>query len=69
MEILTKFALGDKAWTMRDCKATLFEIGCIVYDGTVRYGASFYDTIPESQCFFSKEELLKYAMDDGNENM
>lgn len=70
MEIITKFSIGDTAWTMRDCKAEPFKIGCILFDGTnFFYGETRFNTIIESQCFKTKEALLKYATDDGNESM
>lgn len=70
MQIKTKFAVGDTVWTIRDCKAAPFEIGCIVFDGTsVYYGETRFDTVVESQCFATKEGLLKYAAGDGNENL
>lgn len=70
MEIITKFAIGDTVWTMHDCKAKPLTIRCILYDGTHNYyGENRFDTIIESQCFATKEELLEYAADDGNESM
>lgn len=61
MEIKTKFAIGDKVWTIQNCKATQFKIRFIgVYDGVITYGADRYASIPESECFATKEELLKY---------
>lgn len=68
MEIITKFAIGSKVWTVRDCKAVCFEVGCILYDGGVCYGETRFDIIPETQCFATKEELLKHIA-DGNKNM
>ena len=61
MEISTKFAIGDKVWKIHDSKA-----GCILYDGAVYYGATRYDVTIATQCFASKEELLKYVADNGN---
>lgn len=69
MEIKTKFALGDKVWIVRDSKARCFEVGCILFDGAVYYGETRYDTTLESQCFPTKEALIKYISDSGNESM
>lgn len=70
MEIITKFPIGAKVWTIRDCKAATFKVGCILYDGTnLYYGETRFDTIIESQCFATKEELLKHVVDDGSESM
>lgn len=70
MEIKTKFALGDKVWTIRNCKAVSFEVACILWDdGGIYYGVSCYDYTSESHCFASKEEMLKYVAEDGNENV
>lgn len=65
MEISTEFAIGDKAWKIRDSKAVCFEVGCILYDGAVYYGENCYNVIISTQCFASKEDLLKYVSDDG----
>lgn len=65
MEIITKFSLGDKLWTVRDCQAVCFEVGCIIYDGAVYYGETRYDATLETQCFDSKESLIKHIA-DGN---
>lgn len=65
MEIKTKFAIGDGVWTIRKCKAVSFEIGCVMYDESgVYYGVYAYELTPESQCFATKEELLKHVADD-----
>lgn len=66
MEISTELAIGDKAWKIRDSKAVCFEIGCILYDGAIYYGETRYDVTISTQCFATKEELLKYVSDDGN---
>lgn len=60
MEISTKFAIGDKVWKIHDSKAVCFEIGCILYDGAVYYGETRYDVTISTQCFATKEELIKY---------
>ena len=61
MEIKTKFNLGDKVWTIRDCKAVCFKIGCILYDGVTYYGETRYDMIIESECFPTKEALMEHV--------
>ncbi len=61
MEISTELAIGDKAWKIRDSKAVCFEVGCILYDGAVYYGENRYDVTIATQCFASKEELIKYV--------
>lgn len=69
MIINAKFKLGDSVWTIRDCKAVCFKIECMIYDGAIYYGESRYDVINEQMCFGTKEELLAYISDDGNENV
>lgn len=81
MNITTKFNIGDRIWTLSHLKAVEFEISSlsiasprillpiirITYCGT---GAN--DTIitaPEDECFTSKDELLKYITDNGNQDM
>lgn len=65
MEIKTKFRVGDKAWTIKDCKAVEFEINYIVVSrNEVRYGDGQYNTTLECECFATKEELLKFVADD-----
>lgn len=67
MDVYLKYDLRDKVWTISQCKAVQFTIGFIgIYDGAVVYGANKYDLIPESECFATKEELLKYVNGDGN---
>ena len=69
MEIKTKFNLGDKVWKIHDSKAVCFKIGCILYDGAAYYGKSRYDLTLASQCFPTKEALIKYVSGDGDESM
>lgn len=67
MEIKTKFNFGDKVWTISQCKAAQFTIGFIgVYDGVIVYGSDKYNLIPESECFATKDKLLKYITGDGD---
>lgn len=65
MEIKTKFAIGDKVWTIKNCKAVEFEVVVITLFGTVIfYGSDRYEMIDEAMCFATKEELLKFVADD-----
>lgn len=70
MEIKTKFSIGDKVWTISNCKATCIEINCIICEvGGVSYASSRYgQAIPENLCFNTKSELLEYISDDDNGN-
>lgn len=69
MEIKTEHSLGDKLWRVRDSKANCFEVRCIVYDGTVYYGETCYELTLSTQCFATKEGLLKYVADNGEEDL
>lgn len=73
MNIKTKFNIGDTLWTVRCCKAYSFTANAIVCDMSIpdtsgnthletcyaegRYG----EFVPESHCFLSREDLLKYV--------
>lgn len=73
MEIKTKFAIGDKVWTIKNCKAVEFEVCSIsinksatLYPATrITYCGAYKDgkitTATEPECFASKEELIKYV--------
>lgn len=81
MGIKTKFTFGDKVWTIKGCKAVEFEVSSIsinlpktllpiiyiTYCGACKDGN--ITTATEPECFASKEELIGYIFDDGNENM
>lgn len=74
MEITTIFNIGAHAWTLHDLKVVEFKISSIsisttriFYCGTRHNGDII--TAPEDQCFNTKDELLKYITDDGNENL
>lgn len=70
MEIITKSSIGDSLWRIENSKAKRFDVKVILFDGEeASYGDNRYCFTPESQCFATKEELLKYAADDGNESM
>ena len=72
MEIVTKFAIGDKVWTLgANLKATEFAITSISYtEEGVRYtDATTYISYPEARCFATKEELIEYISDNGNESI
>ena len=65
MEIKTKFAIGDEVWTIRKCKAVNFKIETLMYNGEcVYYGTSTFELTHETQCFATKEELIKQLTDD-----
>lgn len=75
MEIKTRFDIGDKAWTLSHNRAVEFEVCSIsisksktllpvtyiTYCGTHDDGKTI--TAIESDCFVSKEELIKYITD------
>ncbi|MCM1297741.1 MAG: hypothetical protein NC311_19565 [Muribaculaceae bacterium] len=61
MDIMTKYAIGDILWRVRNSKAESFECRVIAYDKAASYGPSIYDLCEEPQCFASKEELLAYV--------
>lgn len=61
MNIKTKLNIGDEAWIIRKSKAVSFIIGYIIFDGAVSYGETRYDSVPESECFPTKEALLEYV--------
>lgn len=61
MEINTNYCIGDKIWKVENSKAVCFEVRYIAYDGSVYYGTCAFDLCIESQCFASKDELLKYV--------
>lgn len=81
MEIKTKFSIGDKVWTIKVCKALEFEVCSIsISKSTTLYPANritycgeYKDgkitTAEESECFATREELIKYISDDGNQNL
>lgn len=62
----TKFDLGQRIWVVRNSKAVEITVNnvCISKRG-IEYGESQYNTVPESECFDSKESLLNYVS-DGN---
>lgn len=70
MEIQTKFNVGDKIYSIdkRDMKIKKFEIGAIYIacgsEISISYRnkdcSMFEDNYPEENCFYSKEELLRY---------
>lgn len=66
MEIKTKFAIGDRLWTIHNFKATEIEVVAIVIDAheiSVR-AKEDYATFPEDNCFITKESLIKHLMGD-----
>lgn len=76
MDIKTKFAIGDKVWTIKDCKAVEFEVCSISINKSatlypanrITYCGEYKDgkitTAEEAECFATKEELLKFIADD-----
>lgn len=75
MEIKTKFKIGDKVWTIIDGRAKETTIESIhIFNDGVSYAVKMADKRcyvqhSESECFATKEELIEYICDDGNESM
>lgn len=68
MEIKTKYNVGDKLWTIKDCKAIEFEVGSLLINvNNDKKRISYYpktdvfstENYEEDICFSSKEELIK----------
>lgn len=68
MEIKTKYNVGDKLWTIKDCKAIEFEVGSLLINvNKDKKRISYYpkadvfstENYEEDICFSSKEELIK----------
>lgn len=66
MEVKTRFDLGQHIWVVRNSKAVEITVNSISISrkGT-EYGENQYNTVPDSECFDSKESLLHYV-GDGN---
>lgn len=66
MEIKTKFALGDKVWTIHNFKATQIEIAAIEINanGVSVRAKDEYAAFSENNCFTTKEALVKHLMRD-----
>ncbi len=70
MEIKTKFAIGDKVWTIHECKPKQMRVTTISINGVdeVKYAGEipasaisvFYHCVKEAECFATKEELIKH---------
>ena len=67
MEIKTKYNVGDKLWTIKDCKAYEFEVEIIsVYVNSESIDVKYYqkgnilstDSHEEKNCFSTKTELI-----------
>lgn len=68
MEIKTKYNVGDKLWTVKNCKAYEFEVDriyvCIGKEGqpSVTYypkdGIMSSDSYTEQNCYKSREDLI-----------
>lgn len=67
MNIITKFAIGDRVWIVVDSKAVQVTVSSIfISDGRIDYNLKRNpDTTSvsceESKCFATKDELLKYV--------
>lgn len=68
MNITTKFNVGDKLWTIKDCKAYEFEVDRIsIYANNLKTDVYYYpkcdnmlsESHNEDNCYSSKEELIK----------
>lgn len=62
MEIKTKFALGEKVWTVDDCKATEIEVAAITIDahGVWLRSKAGCASFREEHCFPSKQSLVAH---------
>lgn len=71
MEIITKFAIGDTVWTIRDCKAAEIEVAAMTIDvnGVWIRSKEDYSAFHEDNCFPTKEALINHILGDGNESM
>lgn len=79
MVIKTKFNIGDEVWTMIGCKAVKLGIESIhIYKDQIRYAlkSNKCSRIPygdkstaETECFATRDELIAYISDDGNESV
>lgn len=66
MEIKTKHSIGDKVWIIHNSKAVEVEIKSVIADRKGIYysnasSAYVFNPIPETQCFPTKDELIKYV--------
>ena len=68
MDITTKFNVGDKLWTIKDCKTYEFEVGLInIYANNLKTDVYYYpkgdimssESFKEDNCYPSKEDLIK----------
>lgn len=68
MEIKTKYNVGNKLWTIKDCKAIEFEVESLLINvNKDKNSISYYpkkdmfssENYEENICFSSKEELIK----------
>lgn len=70
MEIKTKFAIGDKLWTIPAYAPTLkpvcFEVVSILYCDGIQYGSGGEIYHYETWCFATKDELIEHIINDGN---
>lgn len=62
MEIKTKFNLGDNVWVVHNSRAIEIEVAVITVNcAGVSYYADTIGSFPESECFATKDELLKHV--------
>ena len=65
MKVKSKFAIGDKAFVLKDNAIVEIEIKAVFFDGrSVRYsvekGPLVFSSYPEEHLFATEEELFEY---------
>lgn len=60
--IKTLFKLGDKVWTIHNCKAIEIEIESMTIDkrGVWIRGKEEYNLFHEDNCFSSRDQLIRH---------
>lgn len=62
MNIITLFAPGDKVWVVHNCRAILVEVSAVIVSHSgVSYAFDHLGNFYESECFATKEELLRHV--------
>lgn len=71
MEIKTKFGIGDKVWTIYNCKVAEIEVAAMTIDvnGVWIRSKEDYSAFHEDNCFPTKEALINHILGDGNESV
>lgn len=81
MQISTNFDIGDRVWTVKECKALEFEVCSISISSRstpspaihITYCGAYSDgkitAALESECFASKEALLNHIAGNGEQDM